>query len=110
MITATISRTGLKIEGHAGAAPYGYDIVCAGVSALVQTFKAAAEQLTDDTVKTAVEPETGQILGFDWGNEPTEKTRTLVDALWIGLAMIEREYPEYVKLTLKSEDAQAWMA
>ncbi len=98
MVTVTIKKTGLEIEGHAGAAPHGYDIVCAGVSALVQTFKAAAEQLTDDRVKTAVAPETGQILGFEWGGEPSEKLRTLVDALWIGLAMIEREYPEYVLL------------
>jgi len=37
MITVTITNNSLKIEGHADYAEYGNDIVCAGVSAILQS-------------------------------------------------------------------------
>ena len=100
MIRITISPTGMRISGHAGAAPYGYDIGCAAVSALVQTFKAGAEEFTDDSVETLCDPETGQITGCVWAREPTEKLKVLIDTMWMGLTMIEHLYPEYVKAEL----------
>ena len=97
MIRVTISPTGMRISGHAGAAPYGYDIVCAAVSALVQTFKAGAEDFTDDSLVTLRDAQTDQITGFTWERPPTERLSLLIDTLWRGLTMIEHEYPEYVK-------------
>ena len=101
MINATISRNGLRISGHAGAAPYGQDIVCAAVSALVQTFMIGAEAFTHDSVEADVEPNTGQIKGFIWKEEPSEKLRVLVDTLWLGLSTIADEYPQYVKTNIQ---------
>ena len=36
MIVVTITQTGLTVEGHAGYAKTGNDIICAAVSALAQ--------------------------------------------------------------------------
>lgn len=34
----------IRVSGHAGAGPYGYDLVCAAVSALTQSLEINAEQ------------------------------------------------------------------
>lgn len=34
----------LTVSGHAGAGPYGYDLVCAAVSALTQSLELNAER------------------------------------------------------------------
>lgn len=94
MIRATIAPEWIKLEGHAGAGPHGYDIVCAAVSALVQTFVIAVEDLTTDELEKAVEPDTGQIRAIVWGEEASDKTKLLVDAMWLGLNAIAQEYPE----------------
>lgn len=39
MINITIYDNGFEIEGHAGYAPKGSDIICAAVSALSQTCR-----------------------------------------------------------------------
>ena len=44
MIRAVFSGTTLTLQGHAGSAPYGQDLVCAAVSALAY---ALAQRLTE---------------------------------------------------------------
>ena len=44
MIRAVFSGTTLQVQGHAGAAPHGQDLVCAAASALVY---ALAQRLTE---------------------------------------------------------------
>ena len=67
MIIAAFKPDGFWIKGHAGAGPYGYDIVCAAVSSLVtHTVRLMALQdyryeLTEDedglaAVKVLVRP------------------------------------------------------
>ena len=102
MIRATIAKVWIKLEGHAGAGPNGYDIVCAAVSAIVQTFVIAVEDLTTDELEKAVEPDTGQIRALVWGEEASEKTKVLVDAMWLGLTAIAREYPDYLQTKVYS--------
>ena len=97
MIKATISPEWIRLDGHAGSGPYGHDIVCAAVSGLVQTFVIAVDSLTTDNLEKAVEPETGQIRALVWGEAPSEKTKLLADAMWLGLLAIARDYPENLK-------------
>ena len=58
MITVQIRPESLKIRGHAGYAPRGLDIVCAGITALTQTLIHSIEALTHDlkTTKKPVNP------------------------------------------------------
>ena len=50
MINVRIKRvagqvTKLVVSGHAGSAPHGKDIICAAVSALVQTYLFSLQRL-----------------------------------------------------------------
>ena len=56
MITVKHHNDGMTIEGHAGYADAGQDIVCAGVSAIVQTLIQSAEDLTVDAIDYTMQP------------------------------------------------------
>ena len=45
MIAINITRTGLTVDGHAGYAESGNDIICAAVSALTQGLVMDVRQL-----------------------------------------------------------------
>ena len=87
----------ITIEGHAGYAPHGQDIVCAAVSALVQTFIASVEELTTDEIK-AIRNEQGQIQSIQY-RELTEGAQLLLASFFVGIRMIADAYPSNLKLT-----------
>lgn len=86
----------ITIEGHAGYDVRGRDIVCAAVSALVQTFSASADIHTPCEFET-VRGERGQIQAIKYGNL-SDKGQVLMDSLFIGLQMIADDYPENVRV------------
>lgn len=92
----------ISIAGHANYAPIGQDIVCAAVSALVQTCVASVEELTTDEIKVTKD-EQGQIQAIQY-KHLSERAQVLLDAFFVGIRMIADAYPSNVKL------AQAWMA
>lgn len=96
MILIAITPASLAVTGHARAAPYGQDIVCAGVSALVQAFSAAAEAFTDDRLEAREEP--GRAV-YSWAREPTRELALLIDSLYLGLCRMAESYPEYISVT-----------
>lgn len=93
MIKATIRKDGFRIEGHANYAPSGYDIVCAGVSALV----GAAEQMLDWTVNECEEG-----LGLIDVIAPMECNKDRLDGvvlmLYYGLLNIQEQYPSNLEV------------
>lgn len=52
MIEVCRYNNGFRVSGHAKYAEPGKDIVCAAVSALLQTFLASAECLIEDEIKS----------------------------------------------------------
>ena len=54
-------KIGFKSKGHAGFADSGYDIICAGVSALVINFINSAEELCHAEYSLDTDEETGMI-------------------------------------------------
>ncbi len=54
MITINHSDGCIKIEGHAGYAAHGQDIVCAAISTITQVFLASVEDLTTDNLKSDI--------------------------------------------------------
>lgn len=96
MILITNQKGRITINGHAGYAPHGQDIVCAAVSALVQTFVASVEELTADEI-TAVQNEQGQIQTIQY-KHLTERAQVLLDAFFVGIRMIADSYPRNLKL------------
>lgn len=94
MIEVNITQTGLTVEGHAGYAETGKDIVCAAVSALTQTLIAGIESLTDDRISYEVKPGKVHIVYKDL----SERAQLLVDSFFIGISGIITAYgEEYVR-------------
>lgn len=94
MITITHSRGCIRVEGHAGYAEPGKDIVCAAVSALVQTFTASVEELTTDEI----ECEFGAGKALIQYGDLSANAQLLVDSFFVGCRMVADSYPENVQL------------
>ena len=83
------------VSGHAGYAPAGSDIVCAGVTALTQELIRSMEGLTDDRIETDIG---SGIASIQYG-DLSEKGKLLIDSFFIGICMIAEEFPDYVRIT-----------
>lgn len=70
----------LTVSGHAGYAPKGQDIVCAGVSTLVYTLISSCRcEIAGETVRV-------------------KDDRHLYDAVLTGLKMISKKYPKNLRV------------
>lgn len=94
MITITQNRNGFNIQGHAGYAEFGKDIVCAGVSALLQGLLVSFDHLTDDRITSDISPGRADI----YYRNLSKTGRLLMDSFFLGVLEIEKEFPEYVKI------------
>lgn len=86
----------ITINGHAGYAPIGQDIVCAAVSTLVQTFIASVMELSADAILVTQSPQ-GQIQSIQF-EHLSERAQVLLDALFIGIQMIANTFPANVRI------------
>ena len=101
MIVITQLPGKITIEGHAGFAPMGQDIVCAAVSALLQTFVASIEEMTADEIKSDMAAGMA-VVEYE---SLSEKGQLLMDSFLLGVLMIANEYPGNVKIiSSKFED------
>jgi uncharacterized protein YsxB (DUF464 family) len=98
MIKIKVSPKNISILGHAEYDDYGKDIVCAGVSTLLQTLIQSVETLTDDEIKYTMSPGKADIEFRNLSGQ----SKTLLNSFFIGVEMIAYEYPENVKID------QAW--
>lgn len=94
MIELSVQKESISVTGHAGYAPPGQDIVCAGVTALAQTLAASLDNLTDDDPDYTIAPGVFILKIKDL----SEKSRTLVDSFFIGICGIADIYPDYVRI------------
>lgn len=94
MIEVSVRKDEIKISGHANYAVHGSDIVCAGVTALMQTMIKSIEDLTEDKMEYEISPGRVDIKYGDL----SEKSKTLVDSFFIGICPIVDEFPEYVRI------------
>lgn len=85
----------VEATGHAGAAPYGQDMVCCAVSVLMQTLEATGRRV--GAVKSSIAPGHAavQILPYplQW-MEAEQRVEAIVD----GLREVARNYPQYVRI------------
>lgn len=106
MIQVTIGdRDGtlwLSMEGHAGAAPKGQDIVCAAATMLMYTAAQAAldmgsrgELQRPPSVKL---DEGNACAAFQPKAEAVEKGRLVLDVIRRGLEVLGKRYPENVAI------------
>lgn len=83
------------VSGHAGYAPIGQDIVCAAFSAVLQTFVASAEELTNDEIKAQMAA--GKAV-IEYG-DLSEQGKLLLSSFFIGVRGIASSYPQHIKMT-----------
>ena len=102
MITVELIRdnnkaiSGFQVSGHAQAAPHGKDIVCAGVSSLVQS------------AIMGIERHLGRDIDFDQADgtlkmklngQPDSLTGAILETMLLGLTEIAKLYPKSVRIT-----------
>ncbi|ALX48200.1 ribosomal-processing cysteine protease Prp [Lentibacillus amyloliquefaciens] len=106
MINVSVNRKNNQIKqfelsGHAESGPYGYDLVCAGVSSV--SFGAVNAVLTLSEVDLKIEQ--GDEGGFlrvtvpdNVPNEAMGKVQLLLEGMLVSLQTIEREYNEFINV------------
>lgn len=94
MIAVSVRLDGITIEGHAGYAEAGNDIVCAGVTALVENLIDSIEGLASDTIQYEISPGKADIHYKDL----SETGKLLVDSFFLGICGIAQDFPEHVKI------------
>jgi len=93
-----------ELSGHANSGPYGYDLVCAAVSAVAFGMTNAVIELTE------IEPIIDQageggylkvVLPEKIADEKLEKASLLLEGMLTSLKTIERDYGQYISISEK---------
>ncbi len=101
MIKVTFTEEGkklsLRLEGHAGYAEHGNDIVCASASILAYTL---ASIVGAYGINSAIKLETGDTtIECDCNDHPMfGLIKDSFDFAVAGYALLEHNYPQYVRL------------
>ena len=92
---------GIVMEGHAGYAQEGEDIICAAVSALALNFFNSVETFTEDEFEGGAGQENMQ-FEFRFTSEISPESKLLMNSLILGLQNIERDYGKsYINVKFK---------
>ncbi len=105
MIDVFIRKSGehyteFQVQGHAGYAEYGKDIVCASVSALTITLENSLGVLSDTLIAT--KQYVNEKMPRTYILEPSDKTDLLISMYKIGIEGVQEAYPDHVKLHLET--------
>ena len=94
MIAVSVRKDGIEVRGHANYAETGKDIVCAGVTALIQTLIKSIGDLTEDKIEYEISPGRADIHYGDL----SEAGKLLIDSFFIGVCAIADEFPDHVRI------------
>lgn len=109
VITVTFYReetniTAFELAGHAESGPYGYDLVCAAVSAVSFGTVNAIDRLFHVNMDVK-QGEDGGYLYVKIPQASNEETRdhvqTLLEGMLVSLETIERDYHQFIRITSK---------
>src|SRR5699024_10513702 len=93
--------TAFEISGHAESGPYGYDLVCAAVSAVSFGTVNAIERLFHVDMEIE-QGEEGGYLAVQIPQNSSEKVhshvQTLLEGMLVSLQTIERDYNQFIRI------------
>ncbi len=91
---------GFQIEGHAGFNKKGPDIVCSGLSILSQNTVFSLVKLAGVKEKqlTLIDDEKRAIYAVLLPNVYSDKAQLLMESFELGVKILNKTYPAYVKL------------
>lgn len=97
-----------ELSGHAESGPYGYDLVCAGVSAVTFGMVNAVLELCNVDLNISQGDKGGylKVTLPDKEEIPQstyDKIQTLIQGMIISLQTIERGYGEHIQIKEKQE-------
>lgn len=95
MIKVKYTDTSLEVSGHAKYAPKGNDIVCAAVSAIVET---ATSWFKKGELSIKLDKKQNVTLRYDLIKKTTENKNKLA-LIVTALQMLEKKYKKYIKIT-----------
>ncbi len=95
MLTRGGQLCGFHVQGHAGAAAHGSDIVCAAVSSAVYM---AANTLTDVCGCAADIHECDGDLALQVAETDVQKAQTVLQGLQTHLQGLSAQYPQFIKI------------
>ncbi|WP_353948069.1 ribosomal-processing cysteine protease Prp [Sporolactobacillus sp. Y61] len=107
MITLKVVRDpdglirGFTMSGHAGSGPHGYDLVCAGASAVSFGALNAVEQLTGIRPQVNLSGEGGFLscrLPDQAHVGKMGKARLILEAMLVSMRTIEHSYGTYIRI------------
>lgn len=109
MINVTVYRDNnhiksFELSGHAESGPYGYDLVCAGVSAVSFGAVNAVLKLTDIDLAIEQGSEGGYLrvtIPDSVKPELMEKAQLLFEGMIVSLETIERDYKKFITIQSK---------
>ncbi|MCR5102315.1 MAG: ribosomal-processing cysteine protease Prp [Butyrivibrio sp.] len=82
---------GFKMNGHAGFADYGKDIVCSALSVLSINTINSIDQFTDDMIEVDQDSDSGELKMF-FLNEPSANSVLLMKSFELGITSIYKQY------------------
>jgi uncharacterized protein YsxB (DUF464 family) len=84
---------GFNVSGHANAAPYGQDIVCAAIAVLAQTAVFGLER----HLRREIDLDTADgKLDFIILGEPDVLTAAILETAFLGMTEVAKKYPKFV--------------
>lgn len=94
MITISFDGVTMTAEGHAGYAPHGQDIVCAGVSALWYTMIAALrkEEAKEEGKLTV----TDSSIRFEKLQGKGDAAQCIMETTYLGMRLLQTEYEGFL--------------
>lgn len=89
----------LEVSGHAGFGTYGHDIVCAGVSALVETCVLGFEKIAG-MKNPAIKKKGYFLLKIPDGisEEALEKALIILETTYLGMVDMAKSYPANIRI------------
>ena len=88
----------IKVWDHAGSGDYGFDLVCAGVSAIMIGALNAFDEM-DLPVELTMDP--SPLIQIRW-LKPHDKQK-MMDIIYIQLKTIKNQYKQFIRIREKEE-------
>ena len=92
---------GFECIGHAGFAGFGQDVVCAGISILVQNTINSIQTYTEEGFSCEADEKSGDVR-FHFSDVPEHDAALLINSMILGLQGIQSSYgKKFLKLHFK---------
>jgi hypothetical protein len=89
--------------GHSGFADYGKDIVCAGISSIVQTAEIGIKNVAKQKCKTEIADGSFSISleDIDENSQEFHDAQIILKTMVCGLKDLQKQYPKFLKLEVE---------